>query len=220
MTLLDFARGPALQIAFVVFVAGVLWQLLSVLLLPWARERSLKRAGTPSSAMGAIGLFVRHLWPARPFRRSALFITLNSYVFHLGLAVIVFGLAQHIVFLHGLFGVPQWPHLPASVVYIVAVITLATLVAALAHRLTSPVLRLISTFNDYLSWFVTALPVATGLWAVSHLWAPYETLLALHLLSVSLLLIWFPFGKLMHSFLIFLTRSETGAFYSRRGVKI
>ena len=53
--------------------------------------------------------------------------------------------------------------------------------------------------------------------AVSHLWAPYETLLAIHILSVALFLIWFPFGKLMHAFLVFLTRSETGVFYSRRG---
>jgi len=219
VTLLDFARGPALEFAFAVFVFGVAWRLLSVLVLPWAKDRSLKRAGTPSRTMGAVSLFVRHLWPAKPFRRTALFITLNSYVFHLGLAIVVFGLAQHIVFLKGAFGV-SWPNLPQSVIYVVAVITLATLVAALAHRLTSPVLRLISTFNDYFSWFVTAAPVATGLLAVSHLWAPYETLLAIHLLSVALLLIWFPFGKLMHGFLVFLTRSETGAFYSRRGVEI
>ncbi|MBU6444792.1 MAG: nitrate reductase [Alphaproteobacteria bacterium] len=219
MTLLDVARGPALEFAFAVFAIGVAWRLLSVLLLPWATERSAKRPGTPSRAMGAIGLFVRHLWPAGPFRRNALFITLNSYVFHLGLAIVVFGLAQHIVFLQNAFGV-SWPSLPSGVVYVVAVITLATLAAALAHRLTSPVLRLLSTFNDYMSWFVTAAPVATGLLAVSHLWAPYETLLAIHILSVALLLAWFPFGKLMHSFLVFLTRSETGAFYSRRGVEI
>jgi nitrate reductase gamma subunit len=79
------------------------------------------------------------------------------------------------------------------------------------------VLRLISTANDYFSWFVTALPVVSGLMAVSHLWAPYETLLAVHLLSVALLLIWFPFGKLMHAFLVFVTRSETAIHYSRRG---
>jgi nitrate reductase gamma subunit len=56
--------------------------------------------------------------------------------------------------------------------------------------------------------------------AVGHFWEPYELLLALHMLSVAALLIWFPFGKLMHAFLVFLTRSETGIFYSRRGVEI
>lgn len=219
MTLLDIARGPALEIALAIFAFGVAWRLLSLLLLPWARDKSVKRAGTPSALAGAVGGFVRHLWPARAYARVTLFTTLNSYVFHIGLAIIVFGLAQHILFLRGLFGI-SWPNLPSGVVSVVAVLTLASLIAVLVRRLTSPVLRLISTFNDYFSWFVTMLPVLTGLIAVDHLWAPYETLLAIHILSVALLLIWFPFGKLMHAFLVFLTRSETGIFYSRRGVKI
>jgi nitrate reductase gamma subunit len=219
MTLLDFARGPALEIALSVFVFGVAWRILSLLLLPWAKDRSVKRADAPSAFSGAVRGFARRLWPAKTYTTVSLFTTLNSYVFHIGLAIIVFGLAQHILFLKGLFGV-SWANLPSGVIEIVSVITLASLVAALVKRATSPVLRLISTFNDYFSWFVTTLPVFTGLIAVAHLWAPYETLLAIHILSVSLLLIWFPFGKLMHAFLVFLTRSETGIFYSRRGVQI
>ena len=219
MSLLQVARGPALEIGLAVFVAGVAWRLASLLLLPWARDRSVARAMAPSALVGAVKGFVRHLWPAAPFMRNSLMVTLNGYVFHVGLAVIVFGLAQHIVFVYGLVGV-RWPNLPSGVISAVSVVTLASLMVALTRRLTSPVLKLISTFNDYFSWLVTALPVVTGLLAVSHLWAPYETLLALHILSVALLLIWFPFGKLMHAFLVFLTRSETAIFYSRRGVEI
>jgi nitrate reductase gamma subunit len=219
MTLLDFARGPALEFAFAVFVFGVLWRLSSLLLLPWATDKSVARIGAPSGMVAATRSIVRHLWPPKPFVQASLFAELNSYVFHIGLAIIVFALAQHILFLRGLFGV-TWPNLPSGVIAVVAVITLASLVAALVRRLTNPVLKLISTFNDYFSWFVTCLPVVTGLIAVSHLWAPYETLLAVHILSVALLLIWFPFGKLMHAFLVFLTRSETGIFYRRRGAEL
>jgi nitrate reductase gamma subunit len=219
MSLLDFARGPAIDVALAVFAFGVLWRLLSLLLLPWARDNSLARPGAPSKFASAARGFLRHLWPAEPFQGSSLFVTLNGYVFHLGLAIVVFGLAQHIMFLRGLFGV-SWPGLPSGVVSITAVITLASLAAALVRRMTSPVLRLISTFNDYFTWAITFLPVVTGLVAVNHLWAPYETLLALHLLSVAALLIWFPFGKLMHAFLVFITRAETSIFYSRRGVEI
>ncbi len=219
MSLLAFARGPALQIALAVFAAGVAWRLLALLLLPWARDRSVARATAPPALVGAVKGFVRHLWPPKPLVRSALVVTLNGYVFHLGLAIVVFGLAQHIAFVRGLVGI-QWPNLPSEVVSAVAVVTLASLMVAVVRRLTSPVLRLISTFNDYFSWLVTMLPVVTGLLAVSHLWARYETLLAMHILSVALLLIWFPFGKLMHAFLVFLTRSETGIFYNRRGAQI
>ena len=63
------------------------------------------------------------------------------------------------------------------------------------------------------------LPLVTGVVAASHLGARYETLLAIHILSVALLLIWLPFGKLMHFFLVFVTRSQTGAQLSHRGAQ-
>ena len=219
MSLLDFARGPALDVAMAVFLLGVGWRLVSLLALPWARDRSRKRAGTPPAFVGAAGTLVRHLWVPKGFGLTSRFALINGYVFHIGLAIIVFGFAQHILFLRGLFGL-GWPGLPTGIITVAAVVTLASLVAALVRRMTSPVLRLISTFNDWFTWAITFLPVLTGLLAVSHLGARYETLLAIHMLSVAALLIWFPFGKLMHAFLVFLTRSETGAFYSRRGVKI
>ncbi|MGJ4923421.1 hypothetical protein ACQR0Y_22380 [Bradyrhizobium oligotrophicum] len=219
MSLLDFVRGPAIEIAIAIFVGGVLWRLASLLLLPWTSDRSARRADAPHAVVGAFRGFVRHLWPANTYLRASLFSTVNGYVFHVGLAIIVFGLAQHILFLRGLFGF-SWPNLPTGVISAASVVTLASLLAALARRMTNPVLRLLSTLDDYFSWLVTFLPVVTGLIAVSHLWAPYETLLSVHLLTVCLFLIWFPFGKLMHAFHVFLTRSETGIFYSRRGVEI
>ena len=94
------------------------------------------------------------------------------------------------------------------------------MVAGLANRLSSPVMKFISGFDDYISWLVTFLPVLTGLLASSHLGAPYETLLAIHILSVEAFLIWLPFGKLMHMFLVFVTRSQIGAHLSHRGVKL
>ncbi len=217
MDLLDFARGPALTTALSVFAFGVAWRLVSLWLLPWARDPSARREGARPAWIGAVRGFARHLWPRKPFARAAMVTTVNGYVMHFGLAIVFFGLAQHILFLRGLFGL-AWPNLPSGLISGVAVVTLGSLALALARRLTDPVLRLISTFNDYFSWLVTFLPIATGLLAVSHLGAPYPTLLAVHLLSVSLLLIWFPFGKLMHSFLIFVTRGETGITYNRRGV--
>ena len=47
----------------------------------------------------------------------------------------------------------------------------------------------------------------------------YETLLGLHILSVCLLLVYIPFGKIMHFFLVFVTRSQTGAHLNHRGAQ-
>jgi nitrate reductase gamma subunit len=81
------------------------------------------------------------------------------------------------------------------------------------------VLRLISNFDDYFTWLVTVLPVITGLMAVAHVGARYETLLALHILSVEVFLVWFPFGKLMHSFIAFGSRYATGVAFAHKGAR-
>ena len=103
---------------------------------------------------------------------------------------------------------------------VVGAITFAALVALLVHRLASPVKRLISNFDDYFSWLVTTLPLVTGMMAYSHIGAPYPTMLAIHILSVELLMVWFPFGKLMHTFTIFIARAATGIAFERKGAAL
>jgi nitrate reductase gamma subunit len=44
-------------------------------------------------------------------------------------------------------------------------------------------------------------------------------MLGLHILSVCFLLVWFPFGKLMHAVMIWPSRYKVGAFFGRRGVR-
>ncbi|WP_088282584.1 nitrate reductase [Ideonella sp. A 288] len=217
MELLDFARGPALTFAVAVFVLGTLWRLAGVLLLPRMRDLSPAREGAPPLLLGALRTIVRRMWPRKEFVQATMFITINSFVFHIGLAIVVFGLAPHILFIRSLTGL-SWPALPSNLVLAVGVVTLASLLAILTRRLTHPVMRLLSHTGDYLSWLVTALPVLTGLLATAHIGARYETLLALHILSIAVFLIWFPFGKLMHAFLFVFSRGATGMRFSHRGV--
>ncbi|PLX36257.1 MAG: nitrate reductase [Hyphomicrobiales bacterium] len=219
MDLLDFARGPAIQFALVVFALGTLWRLVGVLLLPLRRDFSKPREGAPSSFMGALGTIVGRMWPNKAFISRTLFTTLNSYVFHIGLAIVVFGLAPHILFIKDITGL-SWPALPSNVILAVGVITMVSLFAALARRIFHPVGRILSRGDDYISWVMTMLPVLTGLLATTHLGARYETLLAIHILTVAAFFIWFPFGKLMHAFLFVFSRGATGIRFSHRGVKL
>jgi len=219
MELLEFARGPALTISLAVFVLGTVWRLTAVLLLPWSRDRSEPRAGAPSVFMASLHGIVSKMWPHRIFWNAALFPIVNGYVFHIGLALVVFAFAPHILFVKSLTGL-SWPALPSGIVYAVGVITAASLVAGLVHRVASPVQRLISRADDYISWVVTLLPVLTGLAAVSHIVARYETLLAIHILSICVFFIWFPFGKLMHAFLFIFARAATGVRFRHRGAEL
>jgi len=217
--LLEFARGPAMQIALTVFVFGVCYRLFSLFLLWRTQDSSAGSTRQRPVVVAAAREIIRRLWPQAAYKQRTLFALINGYIFHLGLAIVVFALAPHILFFKDLLGV-SWLSLPNNVIYAVAVVTVASMVTSLVLRFALPVLRTISTFDDYFSWLVTFLPVITGLIATSHLGAPYETLLAIHLLSVALLLIWLPFGKLMHFVWVFVTRSQTGVQLSHRGAQL
>jgi nitrate reductase gamma subunit len=141
-----------------------------------------------------------------------------AYVQHVGLFAVVFLFVPHIMFFKGFLGF-EWPGLPNSVIYVFGVAAVVASLALLIRRVTSPVLRLISNFDDYFSGFVAILPIATGLLIPVRLGIRYEDLLAIHILSVVLFMIWLPFGKLGHVFLVFITRGTTGIAFERRGAK-
>jgi nitrate reductase gamma subunit len=98
---------------------------------------------------------------------------------------------------------------------------MAVLLALLIRRMMHPVLKMISNADDYISWFVSFFPLLTGTLAFAHIdiGIRYETMLAIHILSVELLMIWFPFGKLIHGLTIWPSRYQLGVTFGRRGVK-
>jgi len=219
MELLEFARGPVLTFAITIFIAGLAFRIVSLFGLWRTRDSSEGSPRQKSAFSAAVREIIRRLWPQAAYKERTMFALINGYVFHFGLAIIVFALAPHILFIKDLTGL-SWPSLPNNVIYAISIITMVSLIAALVMRFSNPAQRIISTFDDWFSWIVTFLPVLTGIIATSHLGARYETLLALHILSVALFMVWLPFGKLMHFFLVFVTRGQTGAHLSHRGAQL
>jgi nitrate reductase gamma subunit len=227
MDLLDFARGPALGISLTIFMLGTLWRLFAVLRLPAMTDLSPPREGAPTRTNAALGAIARGFWPRSEFGGGVHVAAFNGYVMHVGLALIVFGYAPHINFIRRLTGI-GWPALPDAVMYLASGATMVSLLLALWTRLGDPVRRLISTTDDYLSWLLVFLPVFTGMAVMTGpsdgLLARevllYRTPLAVHLLTLELLLVWFPFGKLMHAVLFAFSRGATGIRFSHRGVRI
>jgi nitrate reductase gamma subunit len=216
MDLLSFARGLGLKIALAVFCLGVTWRILAFALLRIRREFSRPRESIPKYLLGGLIAVGSRSWPHREFIGRTGAGEALGYSYHLGLFAVVLLFTPHIVFLGSLFGV-TWPGLPSSAVTIISVLTLTLFLAVLFRRVTNRVMRMLSNFDDYFSWFITMLVLVTGLAATAHIGARYETLLALHILSLDVLLIWFPFGKLMHAFYIFPSRAINGALLARKG---
>jgi hypothetical protein len=227
MDLLDFARGPGLAVSVAVFLLGTGWRLAGVLRLPARPDLSPPRAGAPGPWAGAARSILRGLWPRRDFGPVATLNALNGWIFHAGMALVFLAYAPHVEFIRRTAG-PHWPALPDPVMYLAAGVTMVSLLYAAWQRLNDPVLRLISRPDDWISWTLTFLPFATGMAVASEPSAAllardaviYRTPLALHLLSLELLLLWFPFGKLMHAVLFGFSRAATGARFAHRGVRL
>jgi nitrate reductase gamma subunit len=228
MDLLDFARGPALAVSVAVFVLGTAWRLAGVLRRPPMTDRSAARDGAPSDAAAAWHGIVRGMWPRAEFGSAVRIAAVNGYVFHIGLALVFFGYAPHIAFIQRYTGL-AWPALPDTLMPLVSAATIVALLIALVARLGDPVLKAISRPDDLITWTVTFLPMITGMAVIAEPSAAtlahgdhtvYRGPLAVHLLSLELLLLWFPFGKLMHALLFAFSRGATGVRFGHRGVKL
>lgn len=209
-----WARGPGFQIAVAIFLLGITFHLVEIFMLGRKRSLSEPRSGEWGPGLRAVAW--RMLPERSTFKREPITIT-AGYIFHIGFFVTLLFFVPHIELFHEWLGL-RWPGLPPRLVDIVAAVTIVTLVVVLIHRLANPVRRFLSGPEDYLTWAVTLLPLITGYLVAHRLALPYNALLALHILSVELLMVVFPFTKLMHAFTLFSARWYNGAIAGRRGV--
>lgn len=211
---LSWVRGTGFQIAVIIFIAGVLIRLGEIILL--GRKTNLAEAKGSEMSGGLRTIVSRSIPDKATFQRST-FTVVAGYVFHIGLFVTIFLFAPHILMFKDVIGF-GWPSIPTSIVDAVTVVTIIALLAVLVNRMRNTVLKFITTREDYLVWLVTILPLITGYIAFHRIGTTAPTLLAIHILSVELLLVVFPFTKLMHTFTVVLSRWYNGAISGYRGV--
>lgn len=212
MTFLELTEGPLWYFAATVFVIGVVWRLAGVLRLGRKRDRSIPRA---SAFKGAIQANILHLWPHGGFFTKTGFHLTAGYLFHIGLFVLVIFAAPHIVFIKERIIGFGWEALPRWGFILAAEATFCGLILLWARRIGDPVIRRISDRDDDAGLWLTFIVMLTGCLALGE---SNAFLRALHMLSVEVWLVYFPFGRLMHAFTFAFSRTYMGATYGRRGV--
>lgn len=214
LELLTLARDSALNWALVLFAAGVVLRLFDIFGL--GRKADLAKPSPYSPGSGWRTVVMRSAPKADTLKRDAV-TYVSGYTFHIGLLASIFFFAPHIEFFRSLSGF-GWPGLPSALVDALVVIAMVALGVSLAHRITSPVRRMLSGITDYVAWAATLLPLLTGYLAYHHLLLEYTLMLALHLFSIELLLVLLPFTKLFHAFTLFISRWYNGDIAARKGV--
>ena len=210
-----WVKGPGFDIALVIFVIGVILRLLEVLIL--GRKPDFAEPRGSEMGPGWRTVLTRSLPEAGSMKRSP-FTVIGGYIWHIGFFICLLFFVPHIELLKATLGV-HWPGLPSNLVDAVAAVTIVALIAMLFSRLNHPVKRFLSGPEDYLTWLVTFLPMVTGYLAYHRMINPYPLVLGLHILSVEVLMVVFPFTKLMHAFSFVIARWYNGAMAGRRGVQ-
>lgn len=212
---LQWVRGPAFQVATAIFVVGIIIRLVEVFALGRARDLAEPRGNATLAGLKVI--VTRSIPKPNTMTTRSAFTETAAWIFHTGLLLVILFAAPHIPVFEHILGF-SWPNLPTPIIEALSVITIITLIAVLLHRIYDPVMRFLSRGQDYLSWLVTFLPMLTGYLAFHQALLPYKTMLALHILSVELLMVVFPFSKLMHAFTVFSSRYFNGAAAGFKGV--
>jgi nitrate reductase gamma subunit len=217
---LEFARGPLFQVALLVFVGGMVYRLVTIVLLGWKRDRVPARG---SKLVGAARSFLKGviIWPFIPwvkntFNRNPI-VYIAGGLFHLGLFVVIFLGTAHMLVWKSLLGF-GWPTLPLPIVDWLAAVAIVAMVVLFINRLVNPVLKLITGPAEWVNLLLVFLPLLTGYLMAHHVLSPYEMLFSLHMLAVDVLLIWIPFSRISHFIFYFFARTIHGAEFGKRAV--
>ncbi|MDJ0832355.1 MAG: hypothetical protein QNJ69_02465 [Gammaproteobacteria bacterium] len=210
--LLNWARGPGLTYATIFMVFGLTLRVIEILSL--GRPKELAEVRDSGVRDGWRMVIMRSL----PERRNWKRIT-AAYLFHVGLLIVVFFFIPHTQFFRDVFGV-FWNGWPNYIIDFVTVVSIAAMLYTLAQRLFDPARRILTTIPDYLAWLVTFLPFVTGYMAFHRLGVDYTLMLALHILSVELLMIALPISKLTHAVTFAMSRWYLGSNNGRRGIHV
>ncbi len=212
MTFLEFVEGPAWYVAITIFTIGVLWRFLGIIAIGRRTDMSAPKG---SASAGFVKAIFRHFLPRTIFAERTRVHILGGYSFHLGLFILLFFAAPHVVFIKAHILGFGWPALPRWAFIIAAQAAFAGLILLWVRRICDPVMRQISDWDDHVGTILTFLVMLTGCLALQE---SVEALRALHMLFVNIWLIYFPFSRLMHAFTFILSRGYTGATYGHRGI--
>lgn len=214
--LLDFLKGPLLTFVVLIFVLGLLRE---VILSVWVLIEATRRAGDPNIPYGRVlRNMAAWLFPVTRLHRSLPVLSFASFLFHLGVLSSAIFLREHIDLFSGL-GL-SWPAIPRPYVDGLALLAFTGLAVLLGFRIYVRQSRAVSGFEDYAILVLLIVTVGMG-YLAGQGWnvIPYDVTMVLHISAGATILVLTPFTKLAHCALYPLVRlsTEIGWHFTRQG---
>jgi nitrate reductase gamma subunit len=211
--MVDFIRGQLVSIALIIFILGLIFQLIQFFRLTKKKEwvyppleiKSEKKS-TGQWVSSCLASLNGTLWKTDPL------VTIVTSVFHVLLIGVPIFLLGHNLLVDQSWGLRLWS-LPESMTDVFTLVVLICLAFFLARRLFLARVRAITTLYDYAILLIAVAPFLTGYFAY-HQWFDYDTVITIHILVGEVMLITIPFTKLGHMLFFFLYRFFIGNEYS------
>ena len=212
----DFIQGPLIWIAVIIFVVGVVFQVIQFFTLTQRKDPVfLNTATSPPPKRKKRSLQRMTEWfdsLRKTVWRTHTSVMVMTSLFHFFLVVTPFFVLGHNILLDRAWGI-RFLSLPEWLTDVLTVIVFICAAFFLYRRLFLARVRAITTGYDYLMLLVTLSPFLTGYLAY-HQWFDYRMVIFLHILSGEVMLITIPFTKLGHMIFFFLYRFLIGSEYS------
>lgn len=203
----NFVSGPLAWVAFIIFIGGSLYRLISLLILAHRKEKFIYAYMSLKYALRSI------LHWSTPFAtenmRKHPALTIVAFAFHICLLLTPIFLLAHVTLADESWNLSWWT-LPDGVAQVMTLIVIAGCVFFLIRRLVKPEVQYVTSASDYIILAIVAAPFITGFLAY-YQWFGYRFFLNLHILTGEIMLVAIPFTRLSHMLFAPLTRAYMGS---------
>lgn len=206
-SLYSFVSGPLAWVAFIIFIGGSLYRLISMFKLAKEKDIFVYEYTNLDYAMRSIFHWIVPF--ANINSRERPIFTIVTFTFHICLLAVPVFLLSHVILWDEGFNINWWA-LPENVADIMTIIVLICCGYFLWRRLTQSEVKFVTSRSDYIILAVVAAPFITGFMAYHQFFA-YKFWLILHILSAEIWLAAIPFTKLSHMLFFPLNRAYIGS---------
>ncbi|MBD3168917.1 MAG: nitrate reductase [candidate division Zixibacteria bacterium] len=202
----EFARGPLVWIAFIVFFLGLFYRLVMMIIqsrkdkvvLPYIKMKE----GINSIAHWVIPFGSRNMRLRPAF-------TIISFLFHICLLITPVFVLGHIVLFQQSWGISWW-HIPEQITNIMTMIVVVGGLFFFLRRIGDPTVRFVTSWSDFVLLIIVLAPFITGLMAYYQAF-DYRTVITIHMISGALWLMVIPFTRIVHMLFFPFTRAYMGS---------
>ncbi|MBF0226259.1 MAG: nitrate reductase [Desulfobacterales bacterium] len=203
----NFVSGPLVWIAFIIFIGGSIYRLISMGLLARKKDYAIYEYYSPFYAFRSILHWIIPFGSTN--MRNNPIMTTVAFIFHICLLFVPIFLFAHIILIKESWNISWW-FISDNIADIMTLVVIASCIFFLIRRRIRNEVNFLTTTSDYVVLAIVAAPFITGFWTY-HQMPGHAFMGILHILSGEIMLAAIPFTKLSHMIFFPFTRGYIGS---------